>query len=88
MFSCKSLETFFLGIWLAVLVLIGYNIYPAAVFHGVLNLAGLNLILEASEPAPAAWLQMSLWLLPLAAIGIYLLLSWSQNSSILHPGFR
>jgi membrane protease YdiL (CAAX protease family) len=66
--------SFLLGILLGTLVLIGKSIYPAAFFHGILNLAAyLNLTGNAIEGTPSSWLWMSLLILPLAGFGIYLL---------------
>ena len=66
--------SFLLGILLGTLVLSGKSIYPAAFFHGVLNLAAyLNLTNNGIEGTPSSWLWMSLLVLPLAGFGIYLL---------------
>jgi hypothetical protein len=61
-----------LGIFLGVLVLRGGSIYPAAVFHGSLNLAGyLNLTSNGAAGSVTGWLWMSLCVLPLALYGLY-----------------
>ena len=71
----QMVETFFLGIFLGVLVLRGSSIYPAVFFHGIVNLAGfLNLLANSFDGIPpSAWLLLSLLMLPLAIFGIYLL---------------
>lgn len=63
-----------LGVWLGALVLLGRSLYPAVVFHVVLNLAGYLLFGRLGlEPAPAVWLALGMLLLPLAAFGLWLL---------------
>ena len=70
----RMLVAFLLGIIFAALVLRGRSIYPAAFFHGVLNLAGyLNLTSNAAVGTPSAWLLLCLLLLPLSLYGWYLL---------------
>ena len=71
----QMVETFCLGIFLAALVLRGGSIYPAAFFHGIVNLAGfLNLLHNSFDGIPtSAWLSLSLLMLPLAIFGIFLL---------------
>jgi len=70
----QSLQAFFLGIWLGALVLRGKSIYPAALFHAILNLAAyLTFASKGIQPAPASWVLLSLIMLPLALSGIYLL---------------
>lgn len=66
---------FFLGIFLSALVLNGRSIYLAAFFHGLANLAAfLNLMANSSDGTnPSAWLRQSLFIVPLAIIGIYIL---------------
>ncbi len=71
-----------LGIFLGALVLHGNSIYPAAFFHGLLNLAGyLNLTSNAAQGAPSAWLLLSLWMLLVALLGWVLLVTASQRVS-------
>lgn len=63
-----------LGIVFAAFVLRGESIYPAAFVHGILNLAGyLNLTSNGLEGTTSSWLWMSLFTLPLALYGLYLL---------------
>lgn len=77
----QSLQAFFLGIFLAVLVLKSKSIYPAVIFHATINLAGyLSFASQGIEPAPSAWLLMSLVLLPLAVLGVYLLLNHPERT--------
>lgn len=65
---------FLFGIYLGALVLNGRSIYPAAFFHGVLNVAGyFGLAGSGAEETTASWFLMSLSMLPLAVFGIYLL---------------
>jgi membrane protease YdiL (CAAX protease family) len=80
-----------LGIVFGALVLRDKSIYPAAVFHGVLNLAGyLNLTNNAVQGTPSSWLLLSLAIIPLAGLGLYLLRSlpdrpvtrWQHDLSI------
>jgi membrane protease YdiL (CAAX protease family) len=75
----RMLVAFLLGIIFAALVLRGRSIYPAAFFHGVLNLAGyLNLTSNAAVGTPSAWLVLGLLLFPLSVYGLYLLREISQ----------
>lgn len=70
----QSLQAYFLGVYLGALVLKGNSIYPAVFFHAIVNLAGYLVFAGQNlEPAPAAWLLLSLFMLPLALYGIYLL---------------
>jgi membrane protease YdiL (CAAX protease family) len=63
-----------LGILFGALVLRSNSIYPAVIFHGLLNLAGyLNLTSNATEGTPSAWLLLSLAMIPLAGLGLYML---------------
>ena len=63
-----------LGIVFGAFVLRGESIYPAAIFHGILNMAGyLNLASNGVEGTTSSWLWMSLFILPLALSGVYLL---------------
>jgi membrane protease YdiL (CAAX protease family) len=83
----QSLEAFFLGIVLGALVLSGKSIYPAVLLHGILNLSAYLLIENTGgvEPASSSWLLMSLFMLPLALYGLYLLrdlsLQFAQSNS-------
>jgi len=73
-----------LGIFLGALVLYGNSIYPAAFFHGLLNLAGyLNFTANAARGAPSSWLLLSLWMLPVALLGWLLLVTGSKHVSSL-----
>jgi membrane protease YdiL (CAAX protease family) len=64
----------FLGVVFGAFVLRGASIYPAAFVHGTLNLAGfLNLTSNGVEGTTSSWLLMSLFMLPLALYGLYLL---------------
>lgn len=70
----QSLEAFFLGVFLGVLVLGGGSVYPAFFFHAVLNLAGYLIIGSlGQEPEPSGWLLLGLLILPLAIAGIVLI---------------
>lgn len=81
----QSLEAFFLGVWLAALVLRGKSIYPAVAFHAILNLAAyLAFASKGIQPAPSSWLLLSGLVLPIAAYGIYLLRSAPQPSGALN----
>lgn len=63
---------FLIGIYFGTLVLSAKSIYPAAFFHGALNLAGyLNLSSSGIEGTPSAWLLMSLLIVPLVVYGLY-----------------
>jgi membrane protease YdiL (CAAX protease family) len=68
----QSVETFFLGVFFATLVLSGRSIYPAAFFHALFNLSAY-LSGKGLEPAPLTFLFLSLLILPLALYGLYLL---------------
>lgn len=87
----RMASAFLLGIVFGALVLRGKSIYPAAVFHGVLNLAGyLNLTNNTAQGKPSSWLLMSLAMIPLAGLGLYMLRSlpdrpaprWQHDLSI------
>jgi membrane protease YdiL (CAAX protease family) len=87
----RMASAFLLGIVFGALVLRDKSIYPAAVFHGVLNLAGyLNLTNNAVQGTPSSWLLLSLAIIPLAGLGLYLLRSlpdrpvtrWQHDLSI------
>lgn len=70
----RIVVAFLLGILFGALVLREKSIYPAAFFHGTLNVAGyLNLTSTGVEGTPSSWLLLSLSLLPLALYGLYLL---------------
>jgi membrane protease YdiL (CAAX protease family) len=74
---------FLLGVFLGALVLSGGSIYPAAFFHGVLNLAAyLNLTSNAAEGTTTSWLLLSLVMIPLAAAGFFLLRTVPQRSAV------
>jgi membrane protease YdiL (CAAX protease family) len=76
-------SAFLLGILLGALVLRGKSIYPAAVLHGVLNLAGyLNLTSNATQGTPSGWLLLSLAMIPLAGLGLYMLRGLPDQSAI------
>jgi hypothetical protein len=77
----RIVVAFLLGVLLGALVLSANSIYPAAFFHGVLNLAGfLNLTSNGIEGTPSAWRLMSLFMLPLAIYGMVLLVNLDQRS--------
>jgi membrane protease YdiL (CAAX protease family) len=75
----QSVQAFLLGAFLAALVLSGKSMYPAVIFHGLLNLAGY-LSSNGLEPAPSAFVLLSLLILPLAVFGMYLILTISRRS--------
>ena len=78
----QATGAFFLGIFLASLVLKSGSIYPAVVLHGVANVVAF-LALDANPAAasePQAWLLQTVLMVPLAAIGIYLLHGIQQNT--------
>lgn len=76
----QSLQAFFLGIFLAVLVLRSKSIYPATFFHVIWNLAGyLSFGSKGIEPAPSTWLLLSLVMLPIAVLGMYQLRDWRPD---------
>lgn len=80
-----------LGVFLGALALHGKSIYPAAFFHGLLNLAGyLNLASNAAAGAgaPSAWLLLSLWMLPVALLGLALLVTAARRASPIASGRR
>jgi membrane protease YdiL (CAAX protease family) len=78
----QSLEAFFLGVILAVLVIRGKSIYLAFFFHCILNLgAYLSFSYKGLEPSPASWLSLSLVMLLPALFGIYLLRGLPPQSS-------
>lgn len=69
-----------LGVVLAALVLRGESLHPAVILHGILNLAGyLNLTSNEAEGTTSSWLLMSLFMLPLAIYGMYLLRDLPQQ---------
>jgi membrane protease YdiL (CAAX protease family) len=75
-----------LGVWFGALVSNGSSLYPAAFFHGVLNLSGyLNLSSNGTEGTTFAWLLISLLMLPIAIFGIFLLVAGSKRVSL--PAF-
>ena len=70
----QTLEAFFLGVFLAALVLHGKSIYPAFFFHCILNLIAFSIFGSSGvEPATGAWLMLSILILPLAIFGVYLI---------------
>ncbi len=79
----QGVEAFFLGIFLAALVLRGKSIYPAVFFHAILNLtAYLTVTSKGLEPALSAWLLFSLVMIPIAATGIYILRAVPQQAMV------
>jgi len=69
-----------LGIVFGALVVRGKSIWPAAVFHGVLNAAGyVNLANSGSSPGAGDWLLLSVLTVPLAVFGLYLLRGAAQD---------
>ena len=79
----QSLEVFFLGIFLGTLVLSSKSIYPATIFHGILNLSAYVIIAgTGSEPSASVWLLLSLVMVPLAVYSIYLLRGVSMQSIV------
>lgn len=80
----QIVETFFLGILLAALVLSGNSIYPAVFFHGIVNLAAfLNLSANSSDGiATSSWLLLNVLMFPLAILGMYILRGISQRSVV------
>jgi hypothetical protein len=78
----QSGQAAILGVWLGALVLSGRSFYPAVVFHAMFNLAGYLLFgRQGLEPAPAAWLLLGGSLLPLAALGVWLLSRTPQRDT-------
>jgi membrane protease YdiL (CAAX protease family) len=69
----QSLNALLLGVILASLVLIGKSIYPAVLFHLALNISAYVLIgSNHFEPAPYAWLSLSLLMIIPTVVGIYI----------------
>jgi membrane protease YdiL (CAAX protease family) len=82
----QCVVAFFLGIFLGALVLRSKSIYPAAAFHGLLNLAGyLNLTANGAEGSVSSWLILSALMVPLAVLGMFLLRSVPQRPAVLEP---
>ena len=82
----QSLEAFFLGIVLGVLVLSGRSIYPAVALHGILNLSAYLLYgSSGSEPVLSVWLLSMLLMIPPAVFGLYLLNTSYQTLSSKQP---
>jgi membrane protease YdiL (CAAX protease family) len=78
----RIIVAFLLGILFGALVLKSASIYPAAFFHGMLNVAGyLNLTSAGVEGTLSSWLLLSLFLLPLALYGLYLLRGLAATSA-------
>lgn len=70
----QSLDAFFLGIVLASLVLIGKSNYPAVLLHFALNISAYVFIgSNHLEPAPYAWLSLSLLMIIPTVAGIHIL---------------
>jgi hypothetical protein len=69
------------------LVVSGRSIYPAALLHGLLNIAAQQNLLTASSAAAdsSAWFLQTLLMVPLAFIGIYLVWSATRQSSYQTP---
>lgn len=83
----QTVQAVVLGVILGALVLISRSIYPAVTFHFALNLAGyLNFAGEGVADTPAAWLKLSLLLLPLGLAGIYLLRGVQTHRLFLRQG--
>jgi CAAX protease family protein len=79
----RMISAFLLGILFGALVLRSKSIYPATIFHGVLNFAGyLNLTSNAVQGTPTGWLGLSLAMLPLALLGLYLLRGLPERSAV------
>jgi membrane protease YdiL (CAAX protease family) len=82
----QTLEVFFLGVFLAALVLRGKSIYPASFFHCTLNLLAFSIFGSSGvEPATGAWLILSIFMLPLAILGVYLLHKISHKPDLRDP---
>ena len=73
---------FFLGVFLACLVLAARSIYPAVFFHGTLNLAGFLNLAGGGEQELQSWLMLGLLMIPLAAAGIFLLRSLPSRVAV------
>jgi membrane protease YdiL (CAAX protease family) len=70
----RIIVTFLMGILLGALVLRSGSIYPAVFFHGLWNVAGyLNLTGNSAQATASSWLQLSLYVVPLALYGWFLL---------------
>ena len=81
----QGLEAFFLGVFLAALVISGKSIYPATFFHGLLNLSAyMSLVSQGLEPKPASWLWLSLLIFPLALYGLFFVRDFSQCPTFPH----
>lgn len=78
-----------LGILFGAFVLRGESIYPAATFHGILNLAGyLNLTSNGVEGTTSSWLLTSLFMVPLAFYGLHLLLGLPRSLAPADPAWN
>ena len=85
----RVVTAFLLGIIFGALVWRSGSIYPAAIFHGVLNIAGyVSLASTGSEPISSAWLLLSLLVLPVAIFYLYLLFSLPRRTIHMEPAFR
>ena len=85
----QSLEAFFLGVFLAGLVLSSKSIYPATFFHGLLNLSAyMNFAGQGLEPSPVAWLFLSLITLSLAALSLYMFNSVYKSARSASAGVK
>jgi uncharacterized protein len=85
----RIVASFLLGIIFAALVWSGESIYPAAFFHGLLNLIGyLNLVGRDIQPGPSSWLLLSLSIIPIAVFYLYLLSNLVRKSAPEQPAFR
>jgi hypothetical protein len=74
-----------MGVLFGGFVLRGSSIYPAAFFHGAWNLAGfLNLTHSGVEGTASSWMMLSLFTLPLAVYGLFLLRGLTQSQ--VHSG--
>jgi uncharacterized protein len=85
----RVVTAFLLGIIFGALVWRSGSIYPAAIFHGVLNIAGyVSLASTGSQPISSAWLLLSLLVLPVAIFYLYLLFSLPRRTLHMEPAFR
>jgi uncharacterized protein len=85
----RIVTAFLLGIIFGVLVWRSGSIYPAAIFHGLLNIAGyVSLASTGSEPTSSSWLLLSLLVLPVAIFYLYLLYSLPRRTIHMEPAFR
>ena len=81
----RIVVTSLMGVLFGALVLRGNSIYPAAFFHGAWNIAGfLNLPRNSMDGTPRSWMVLSLFTLPLALYGLFLLRGFTRYYS--HTG--